>query len=292
MDEIIITEPSPERILKAIDDSDIASIGSVISGIMRVINDPGSTAKDLKEIIELDPPLTAKILRFTNSAYFAPKQPIEEIDKAIVWLGFEVLREIALSQKASQVFDQAHETPGFSGKDLWKHSVAVALFAKYLYRREFGLRGENIYTAGLLHDIGIIAENQIIHSDFVRVQQQVQEFAKSLDEVETQLLGFDHAYLGNQISRHWNLPEDLQTVIAFHHHPLNAPVEHQKAVFSLYVADTVIQNNEIGYCDSPQWDETLFRQCVDHLSVKDHALDAIQEEVMEEMNKLEGMGLL
>ena len=69
------------RIIELVNASDISSIKSVVSGIVNIINDPDSTVKDLKEVISIDPPLTAKVLARANSAYFSSRQKITEIDK-------------------------------------------------------------------------------------------------------------------------------------------------------------------------------------------------------------------
>ncbi|HHM02937.1 MAG TPA: HDOD domain-containing protein, partial [Caldithrix abyssi] len=74
-----------ERILSAINDSDLSSIKSVVGNIIRLINNPKSTARDLKDIISIDPPLTAKILRVSNSSFYAAQTKIDDVGKAIVW---------------------------------------------------------------------------------------------------------------------------------------------------------------------------------------------------------------
>ena len=84
-----------ERILEAVNNSEISSIKSVVSGIVRIINDPRSTAKDLKDIIQVDPPLSGKILRVSNSVFYSPKSKIDEIEKAIIWIGYNTVKELA-----------------------------------------------------------------------------------------------------------------------------------------------------------------------------------------------------
>jgi len=155
------------KIIELVDKSEISSIQSVVSGIIDVINDPESSAKDLKDIIEIDPPLTARVLKVANSAYYCSLRKISEIQHAVIWIGFDVFKKIALSQKICEMFDRNEIIRGYSGNSLWKHSVAVAILGKMIYRREFGESGENVYTAGLLHDI--VVENQFLENDFKEV---------------------------------------------------------------------------------------------------------------------------
>jgi len=154
------------KILELVDESDISSIKNVVSGLIKIINDPTSTARDLKEVIQIDPPLTAKVLRLANSAYYSPRNKISEINQAIIWVGYDAIKELAMSQKVCEIFNKDECIEGYSRNALWKHSLAVALFGKMIYRREFGERGENVYVAGLLHEIGLIAKDQFYQEEF------------------------------------------------------------------------------------------------------------------------------
>ena len=88
-----------------VESSDIASIKKTVSEIVNVINDPESSAKQLKDIIELDPPLSAKLLRLANSAFYGYTKRITSIQEAIVFIGFDAVKDLALSQKVSQLFN-------------------------------------------------------------------------------------------------------------------------------------------------------------------------------------------
>ena len=156
------------RIVRLVDEGEggISSIKNITAGIIGIVNDPESSARDLKKLIELDPPLTAKILRVANSAYYAPKKKISDIGHAIVNIGFNTVKELALSQKVCEIFNQKERIGGYSRVFLWNHSISTALLGKMIYRKEFGKKGDNIYVAGLLHDIGIIVEDQFLHDDF------------------------------------------------------------------------------------------------------------------------------
>ena len=156
-----------EKLIKLVNQSEISSIKSIVSGIMRIINDADSTIWDLKEVVEVDPPLTAKVLMKANSSYYAPPKRIGEIKQAVIWIGFEALKELAISQKVYGIFNGNGSFEGYSTRSLWQHSVAVALIAKMIYRREFQERGANAYVAGLLHDIGIIVESQFLQNDLL-----------------------------------------------------------------------------------------------------------------------------
>ncbi len=114
MDEAVQDNPRFQELMERISSSEISSTQRVISEIVRVINDSSSTAKDLKEIIEIDPALTAKVLKRANSAYYARPRRISEIQQAIIWIGFDALKELALNQKVWELFEEDARKTGYS----------------------------------------------------------------------------------------------------------------------------------------------------------------------------------
>ena len=279
------------KIIGLVDQSEISSIQSVVSGVIDVINDPQSSAKDLKDIIEIDPPLTAKVLKVANSAYYYSLKKISEIQHAVIWIGFDVVKEIALSQKVCEVFEQDETVSGYSGRSLWKHSIAVALLGKMICRREFGERGENAYAAGLLHDIGIIVENQFLEKEFTDILHKTEQEKINLSKAESEVLGYTHTDIGKMLTEHWSFPEELVVAIGNHHHPDKAPQEFSRFASILYIADYLCQERGIGYSDAPYFDPGVFRGCLKRLDIKAYALDLIVNDMEEEISKMEGQGL-
>ncbi len=226
-----------KSLLKSVDQAGIATINRTVSGIIKIIKNPDETAMDLQDIIETDPPLMGNVLRIANSAYFRSIQKISQIDEAIIRIGFDALKEIALCQKLCEIFKGDDSFKDYSRSLLWKHSVAVALLGKMIFRMEFRERGDNIYTAGLLHEIGVIAEDQILHEDFRKALGLSFDENKNLADAENHVLGYHHAELGGEIAGHWNFPEELCMAVCYHHNPEDAPDKFSRIVSTLYVAD-------------------------------------------------------
>jgi putative nucleotidyltransferase with HDIG domain len=279
------------KIIQMVDKSEISSTQNVVSGIINVISDPDSSAKDLNDIIQIDPPLTARVLKAANSAYYASPRKISEIQHAVIWIGFDIVNEIVLSQKVCEVFNQDETISGYSGISLWKHSVAVALLGKMICRREFGERGENAYVAGLLHDIGIIVENQFLDNDFNTILCKANQEQKNLHTIEYELLGFSHTDIGKMLTEHWGFPQELSIAMENHHNPDEAPPEFSRFASTLYIADYLCQERDIGYCDAPSGDSDLFQRCLERLDVKGYALDLIVNDVEQEIAMMEDHGL-
>ena len=280
-----------EKIVQMVNESEISSVQNVVSGITKIINDPKSSAKDFKEIIQIDPPLTARLLKLANSVYYSPQTRISEIQQAIIWVGYEALKELALSQKVCEIFAGDSTLEGYSRSLLWKHSIAVALLSKMIYRKEFREKGENIYVAGLLHDIGIIALDQFCEEEFRLILSKTKTEKKNHTKTEKKVLGFDHAEVGKAMASNWKLPQGLSEVIGCHHNPDNIAQEFVRACSTLYVADYACQQKHLGYGDAPIRDRELFRRCLKRLDVTSYALDLIVEEVEQELFKMEEQGL-
>ena len=190
-----------QKISDLVNRSGLSEIKTVISGILRIVNDPNSTQEDLRKIIEIDPPLAAKVLKVANSAYYSPSSNIGDIKKAVWLIGLDAVQELAMSQKIRAFFDGDTVSSRYSRVALWKHSIAIAVFGKLIYRREFGEKGECMYAAGLLHDVGIIIEDQLCHDEFMQVLGQIRELKTDLAEAELRIFGFNHATLGGNSLR-------------------------------------------------------------------------------------------
>jgi putative nucleotidyltransferase with HDIG domain len=240
----------------------------------------------------VDPPLTAKVLRLANSAYFAPRITISEIDNAVMWIGFDALKELALRQKVCEVFNRGGFLDGYSRRSLWKHSVAVAMLAKAIYRREFREGGENVYAAGLLHDIGIIVLDQFMREEFLGILSESKRLRVNLRDEEERRLGYTHADIGMALAEQWNFPRDLTMTIGGHHNRALFAFDFAKMASTLYVADYLCQRRSIGYMDEPYPDEEDFRRCLRTLGVRLSALEQMADGVEEELAAMEEEGLL
>ena len=256
---------------------------------MRIIKDENSSATDLKEIIERDPPFCADLLKLANSAVYSYPKTISDIQEAIVCIGFDAVKELALNQKVCALFMSEESFDGYKRIDLWKHSAAVAICSKMIYRREFSERGDDIYVAGLLHDIGIIVEDQFFQEMFKLSLKRSAAEKKNLYLIEREIMKIGHPDIGRIIGEDWNFPEELSKAIGFHHEPELVEGEFEKMVTTVFLADYLCQQEKIGYSDAPYSDVGLFRNCLSKLNISQKALGVIGEELKDEIRKLEAL---
>jgi putative nucleotidyltransferase with HDIG domain len=270
--------------------SELSSIRQTVTQIIHIIDDPLSSAKDLTNIIVTDPPLAAKLLRLANSAFYGYPKTISGIHEAIVCIGFDAVKELALNQKVCELFAQEDEGFGYSRFALWKHSVAVAICSKLIYQRQFGVHSDAAYAAGLLHDLGIIVIDQFLQFDFLIILRDAVEENNNLQNVEEAVLQFTHADIGRALAESWKFPDELSIAIGNHHQPLDVEKRYAKVATTLFVADYLIQGLHVGFSDSPHRNRIMFRQCMKRLRLKEDILKIILKDVSRELTKMEDMG--
>lgn len=278
-------------LVKTVNDSDIASMKNVVSGIIRVINDPKSTANDLIEVVEIDPPLMGKVLKVANSAYYSPVNEIGDLKHAVVWIGLDTLKELALSQKVSDIFRGNGCINGYSREALWKHCVVVAKLCKTIYRKEFGEKGSDAYVAGLLHDIGIIVEDHFLPDDFKTVLESIRSEKDDLQQQEKKILGFNHARLGKVLTENWGLPQELSGAIGYHHNPLVGDASIVRMATTISVSERLSKKCHIDYSDAITKEDRRYKDCLEELNIQPSALDLIVEDVNEELAEMKKQGL-
>jgi HD-like signal output (HDOD) protein len=284
------------NIIALVNESDISSIKSTVSELVRLINDPESSAKDLKKVVELDPPLSAKLLKLANSAYYGFPRTIWDLQEAVVCIGYDALKEIALNQKICQLFSQVDTFAGYSRALLWKHSVAVALCGKLIFKQGLNKSPGNIYVAGLVHDIGIIVEDQFLLGEFLNVLVEAGSGKKNISEIERAVLAFDHSDVGRVIADDWEFPPELSAAIGHHHTPDVVDDEYEIITSTLYISDFLCQGRNIGFCDAPKRDYQLFEKCRRRLNllakanINENDLNLIVKEVEKKIAKMEETG--
>ncbi|MBW7996154.1 MAG: HDOD domain-containing protein [Candidatus Glassbacteria bacterium] len=276
-----------ELIINLVNKSDISSIKQIVSEILEVIRDEDSSAKDLKDIIERDPPLCARLLRLANSAHYGYAKTISDIQEAIICIGFDAVRELALNQKVCELFKQEDVRYCYSRWELWKHSSAVAVTSKMIYRREFRKRGDDIYVAGLLHDIGIIVEDQFFPELFNSALETFCRGERNLDDIEREILKIDHAMIGRTIGEDWEFPDDLIQAIGMHHDPSACKRDQKQFVYTVYLANYICQRDKIGFIEVNKRDATRYHKYLSELGISEKSLNLVMEDVRAELKKLD-----
>jgi putative nucleotidyltransferase with HDIG domain len=194
---------------------EVSTLPRVMMRIMEIVTDDNSSAVDLADEIANDTPLTAKILKMVNSAYYGFYREIAEVSDAVVVLGFNEIRRLSL---AISVLDLVGGKIEGHRVAFWNHSFSCAAMSDIL-ARERHMAEQGAFTAGLLHDIGKSILDQYFNEMFTAIQDRMRENSLSFHEAEMELYGFNHADIGYWLAERWNLPVTLGEAIHYHHQP-------------------------------------------------------------------------
>jgi HD-like signal output (HDOD) protein len=228
-------EPLVDRI------ASVSTIPQVALQVVAVTEDPGAGSRELQAVVESDPALMVRCLRVVNSASHGIRRKVTCIRQAISLLGFRKIRDIALTNAVADVFKEECTTGPYRRLGLWGHMVATAVCAEIITETS-GVSGcEDAYAAGLLHDFGIIAEDQYAQKSFLVLITNLTD-SEELSAQERSHLGFDHTILGSRIAEKWRLPEALGAVIRFHHMPQNYRGDHGAIVNVVAAANSIVSD--------------------------------------------------
>ncbi|MDX2146991.1 MAG: HDOD domain-containing protein [Planctomycetota bacterium] len=222
----------------------IATLPEITVKIVELVEDPKSTAQDLHKIISNDPALCSRILKVVNSSFYGLPGQIASINRAIVLLGLNAVKNIAIAASLTKLFRGAQLTPTVSVKDLWSHSVSTAVVAKMLADRlKLGLSDES-FLAGLMHDIGFMVALQFDRMKLIEVIQQTGINAEGVPsgnmlDFEQTVFGATHQDFGSGLCAKWKFPKPLAYVSGFHHRPMELGFEHRTLPSLVYIAERI-----------------------------------------------------
>jgi len=213
--------------------------------ILDVLNNPDGNIIQLENHLKSDPDFSVKLLSLANSAFYGFPHKVTSVHKAITLLGFNTIKNLAVQMNVSQAFKNQNDIPGFSSEDLLKHSVGVAVCARMLAKRLRMEETEELFTMGVLHDMGLLIEQRFFPELVAAVLSRVHEQDELLPEIEQKLLGVHHARITKLLCEKWSLPDKLSIPLAFHHSPWETIKDYQRSAGAIYLADKMAM--EAGY---------------------------------------------
>lgn len=232
--------------------SHIATLPEITLKIVELVEDPKSTAQDLHKVISNDPALCSRILKVVNSSFYGLPGQIASINRAIVMLGLNAVKNIAIAASLAKLFRGGELTPNFSARDLWNHSTAVAATCKIIADAlRLGLSDE-AFLAGLIHDIGVMVEMQYDRNKLIEVLEEVKCDSDgvpqvNMRDVESRVFGASHAEFGAGLAEKWKFPKSFSLVTGFHHNPLELPAESRTLTTIVHIADRLASEAAPGF---------------------------------------------
>jgi putative nucleotidyltransferase with HDIG domain len=224
----------------------IATLPQVTTQIIKTVEDPKSTAQQLHKIVSHDPALVTRVLKVVNSAFYGLPGQIGSIERAIVILGLNGIKNIAVAASLGQLFRGAALCEGVSPQDLWTHCIAVAVASRDLARNMKLNSADEAFLAGLIHDVGLLVSLQVFPEKLAEVCTAARASGGDFIQFEQQIIGLDHQQLGMGLAEQWKFPRACHLVAGYHHRPQTLSDQSRQLVAIVHVADTLCCRSKHG----------------------------------------------
>jgi HD-like signal output (HDOD) protein len=236
------------------------AVSPIVGKISRMARELDASPKELIKIIMLEPVLTGKVIRLVNSTFYALAQPVQSLAHAVVLLGMNTVKNLAVSTAVlSAVFQEYDEGP-ISHIEFWRHSLGTAVGCRLLAERlKVPTRErETYFVAGLLHDIGKILLLRLNAQCSHAAVRESRACGVSLSFAEAAHFGCTHAEAGGLLARRWKLDAVLTHAVAEHHNPRSTPTASTKLTptTAVWIANNLCKRFHIGDGGNPVIEET------------------------------------
>lgn len=224
----------------------LPTLPQVVTQILAKIDDPDASADEFQSIIAQDPIITAKVLKFSNSAYYGYSREISTVSESIVILGLDTLRSLVIALSAYNVLNRDIKGYGIRNADFWKHSLATAIITREIARVRKYPNRETYFVGGLLHDIGKLLLDRFRFANLEKIQAFKEKNGVPDFLAEKAILGYDHSEVGSSLADTWKFPASLVSIVRYHHWPLKTMNQNSCFVKAVHVADCLANERYRG----------------------------------------------
>ena len=222
-----------------------------VQRILQLTSDLNSSPKDLVQVIDKDPVVTVKILRVVNSSYYSLPKQITSISHAVVYMGFNGVKNLALSVAAIGTLPK-NNAAGFDANQYLLHSLSTAGIAKQLALRVADADPTDCFIAGLLHDFGKVVFALYMPEPFRAALERCQRDGSSLHRALRESIGVDHALVGAMLVEKWRFAAPLVETIRHQFEPDSHASDMLACVFA---ANQISKRMQFGFGGNPCIDE-------------------------------------
>lgn len=238
-----MTQLTLEYIVNKVED--IQSLPIIITQIIALADDPESNINDMESLILKDQALTTKILRLANSTHYGYARRISTISEATILLGFQAIKGLALASTVRPFLNKELKGYLLERNHLWTQSQTCAIASRHIAKKLKYVNPEEAYIAGLLRDIGKTILNDHMEEEYKEILEKVDAEKITFLDAEREVLGFDHAEIGEKVAMKWSLPPSLVEAIGYHHTPDLATL-NPILVSIVHIADAITMMMGVG----------------------------------------------
>jgi HD-like signal output (HDOD) protein/CheY-like chemotaxis protein len=217
----------------------LPSIPSVYAKLMKAVQSPEVTPKEIGQIISQDLAMSAKVLQLVNSAFFGAQRRISNPADAVIYLGIETVRALAVTVSVFSQFD-TQQVPRFSLQAVRDHSLAVAALARRIAESLHLPRPsvEDAFLGGLLHELGKLVLACNYPQQYSQALLRTEKEGIPLQQAEREVFGTTHAQVGAYLLWLWGLPDGVTEIVAGYDRP--RPEQQQGPLVAVHVANALM----------------------------------------------------
>lgn len=223
---------------------DLFSLPDIYFQLNQMVRDPRYSMVDIGAVIGKDPALSARLLRLVNSSFYGFQSKVDTISRAISIVGIDDLYNLVV---ATCVVDRFSKIPSdlVDMTAFWMRGVHCGVVTKLLGKQCASLNTERLFLAGLLHDIGSLVLYQVMPEQSTKVLLSIRHDRRLLGGFEQEIIGFNHADVGRELLKYWQLPASLYEVVGGALDP-DAVATHKLDAQLLWLATRLIDDKEYG----------------------------------------------
>jgi len=214
----------------------LPSLPHILLKLIKICNREESTIRDISQIINKDPSLSAKVIKMINSTYYGLPRRVTSIDQALALLGTDSIKNISICASVNQAFSHVKNNAVFDLKVFWKHSLMCATMAQLIAKKTSYPSPDEAFLSGLLHDIGKL----VLLVNFSKEYSDILKSSKDQSELilagEAQH-GATHCEIGAWLINRWNLQSFMADAVLYHHDSVDRIHNALPLVKIIYVAN-------------------------------------------------------
>jgi HD-like signal output (HDOD) protein len=200
----------------------LPALPALVTKVMTATANPECSANDLMKVILPDQTMCSTILKVANSAFFGIPRGVSTIERAVVVLGYEEIRNIVIGKAIFSSFPKLSSENRNTVSIFWEHAFTCGLAAKII-GQHLHFSPSEFFIAGLIHDIGKLAMLMAFPHEYP-ILRELSNLSSSYDSAEEYTkFSISHDRVGLQLANKWLLPEGLTMAIGYHHNPQEAP---------------------------------------------------------------------
>ncbi len=196
----------------------LPAIPHIVAEVTQLLDNDRTSASDLCKVISKDQALATKILAVANSPLYGLPRRVATIEFAIVIIGFEHIRNILLALSLLDTL-KVRKSPDWNHNEYWAHSLMVATAAKKIADDLKYPKSGEVFTVGLLHDMGIVILHKYLNYDFKKIIKLVKNEGITYCDAEKIVLGYTHGDIAEFLLEKWNFPPYIIEAVVNHHKP-------------------------------------------------------------------------